>query len=340
MGLKMNFKDFNRILENLSNNYKIYAPKSLEKKGRFSDTDVLGYGEIESIEDIVFDKKSYFSPKEIIFPIRQTLFYFTEEEVKEPKIDEKNIVIFLRPCDINGIKRLDTIFLNNGPYEDIYYKRLREKVKFIMIECTEGFDSCYCVSMEANKTDNYSLAIRVKENEVFLDIKDEDLVDYFNGFGSEINYKPDYIMENKIQVTVPDPKKLTNEVFENDIWKEYSSRCIGCGRCNTSCITCSCFSMQDVFHDENKKVGERRRVWAGCHVDGFTDMAGGHSFRQKNGDRMRFKTMHKINDFYRRFGFHMCVGCGRCDDVCPQYISFSKCINKLNEIVEGDPDNE
>jgi len=69
-------------------------------------------------------------------------------------------------------------------------------------------------------------------------------------------------------------------------------------------------------------------------------MAGGHSFRKKYGDRMRFKTMHKINDFYRRFGFHMCVGCGRCTDVCPQYISFSKCINKLNEIIEEGNNNE
>lgn len=209
-----------------------------------------------------------------------------------------------------------------------------------MIECTEGFDSCFCVSMEANKTDNYSLAIRVKDEEVFLDIKDKDIQNYFDGSGLDIDFKPDYIEKNKIEVNVPDIEKLTNEIFKNEVWKEYSSRCIGCGRCNTSCITCSCFTMQDVFHDDNKKLGERRRVWAGCHVDGFTDMAGGHSFRNKNGDRMRFKTMHKINDFYKRFGFHMCVGCGRCDDVCPQYISFSKCINKLNEIVDGGKENE
>jgi anaerobic sulfite reductase subunit A len=26
----------------------------------------------------------------------------------------------------------------------------------------------------------------------------------------------------------------------------------------------------------------------------------------------------------------MCVGCGRCDDVCPEYISFSACVNKLD----------
>ena len=94
--------------------------------------------------------------------------------------------------------------------------------------------------------------------------------------------------------------------------------------------------MQDTKLSDDNKIGERRRVWTGCHVDGFTDMAGGHSFRDKNGERMRFKTMHKINDFYKRFDEHMCVGCGRCDDVCPEYISFSKCINKLNELVGED----
>ena len=48
---------------------------------------------------------------------------------------------------------------------------------------------------------------------------------------------------------------------------------------------------------------------------------------------MRFKVMHKIHDFNKRFGYHMCVGCGRCDDACPQYISFSECIDKINNIV-------
>ena len=63
-------------------------------------------------------------------------------------------------------------------------------------------------------------------------------------------------------------------------------------------------------------------------------MAGGHSFRPKHGDRMRFKVMHKISDFKKRFGYQMCTGCGRCDDACPEYISFSNCINKLNKAME------
>jgi anaerobic sulfite reductase subunit A len=91
--------------------------------------------------------------------------------------------------------------------------------------------------------------------------------------------------------------------------------------------------MQDVFHDGARTMGERRRVWTGCHLDGFADMAGGHTFRETYGARMRFKVLHKVYDYHKRFGAHMCVGCGRCDDVCPEYISYSKCVNKLAALV-------
>ncbi|WP_274970841.1 4Fe-4S dicluster domain-containing protein, partial [Lachnoanaerobaculum orale] len=49
---------------------------------------------------------------------------------------------------------------------------------------------------------------------------------------------------------------------------------------------------------------------------------------------MRFKPIHKINAFRQRFGYNMCVGCGRCDTVCPEYISFSNIINKVTAKVE------
>ena len=39
--------------------------------------------------------------------------------------------------------------------------------------------------------------------------------------------------------------------------------------------------------------------------------------------------MHKIYDFEKRFGYPMCVGCGRCDDICPEYISYSNLVNRL-----------
>ena len=47
---------------------------------------------------------------------------------------------------------------------------------------------------------------------------------------------------------------------------------------------------------------------------------------------MRYKVLHKIRDFERRFGMPMCVGCGRCDDVCPEYISMANCMARIEAI--------
>lgn len=331
MKIKLSKENFNEGLKKLSKDYKILAPVSLGYKGTYSDTDVVRYQEVNSIEEMEFNKKSDFSPKEVIFPITQILFYFTEKEFKESDIDDKKVIIFLRACDINAIKRLDQIYLSNGLDEDYYYKKLREKVKFVLVGCKKSFRNCFCVSMESNKTDNYSMGLNINDDEIQLEIKDENL----NVFkGENDNFEVEFVKENLFNIELPDTQKLNLKELANDeMWNEYNGRCIACGRCNFVCPTCSCYTMQDVYYKENENVGERRRVWAGCHVDGFTSMAGGHEFRSTKGERMRFKTMHKVYDFKKRFGYNMCVGCGRCDDACPQYISFSKCIEKVSEIV-------
>ncbi|MFA6104593.1 MAG: anaerobic sulfite reductase subunit AsrA [Victivallaceae bacterium] len=333
MGKEYTIAEFNRILDGLAHKYRLIGPVRREGQGAFSDTDAVGYGEFASAEQLILHEKSCFSPKEFIFPIRETLFRFNGARTEVPEDDNRDMILFLRPCDINGIKRLDAIFINNGGETDFYYQRLRKKVRFFMIECREGFDSCFCVSMNSSRTEDYSCALRFSDDTVSAEVCGREFADAFSG-GAEVPFTPEFVQENRVRVNVPPPEKINYPaLFEHPLWKEYTSRCIACGRCNTSCVTCSCFTMQDVQYDRNRMLAERRRVWAGCHINGFTDMAGGHSFRSKNGDRMRFKTMHKINDFYRRFGFHMCVGCGRCDDVCPEYISFAGCINKLDQIV-------
>lgn len=329
MKIKLDKQAFNQGLERLKLEYKILAPVTKPFKGTFSDTDLTKYEEIERIEDIAFNKKSDFSVKEVILPINQVLFYFTEKEFKTSDEQDKKLLVFLRACDLNGIKRLDQIYLENGTEKDFFYERLREKVKFVLIGCSESYRNCFCVSMNSNKSENYSIGLNLREDEVYLDIKDEDL-NIFDG--KECEFEVDYVKENNFSVEVPrniNPVELS----KHEMWNEYDVRCIACGRCNFVCPTCTCFTMQDIFYKENKRVGERRRVWASCQVDGYSDMAGGHSFRKKQGERMRFKVMHKIHDFNKRFGYDMCVGCGRCDDACPQYISFSECIDKVKKVV-------
>lgn len=326
MGYQMTKEQADALFATWTKQYDIFAPMLMRGDGCFSDTDVIRYGKVTSLDQIVWDKKSDYSFKEALLAINETLFYFTEDTTTVPKAPERERLIFLRACDLHAVKRLDEIYLKNG-FEDFYYARVREKVKFILMGCESSCASGFCVSMGTNRADHYDAYLRVDGDQAWLDVKCDALQTGVEG--AECAVTPAFVTENKEKVTLP--QKLSNESFALDIWKEYGSRCIGCGRCNFVCPTCTCFTMQDIFYKDNPKVGERRRVWASCQVDGYTEIAGGIDFRKQQSDRMRFKVMHKIYDYEKRFGYPMCVGCGRCDDVCPEYISYSNLVNRLAE---------
>ncbi|ATW28908.1 anaerobic sulfite reductase subunit AsrA [Candidatus Formimonas warabiya] len=338
MGVKLNPTEFNTIAQVLKDKYRLYGPIRRKGLGAFSDTDLITYGEISCLEDMVWEEKTRFSPKEIIHPITQTLFYFTQDEVMEPKIDEKEMILFLRPCDANAVLKLDHILIHNGSCADSYYMQLREKVKFFVVECLTGFETCSCVSVGSHQFLNYDVFLRLAKEEIVCDVKSQEFTALF-GRGEIVDYQPQFIHENSMKVRLPSIEALNKhqaDLFHHPFWEDYDQRCIGCGRCNFSCPTCTCFTMKDIFYQDNPECGERRRVWASCMVDGYTEMAGGHAYRKSFGQRMRFKTMHKIFDYPKRFGTPMCVGCGRCDDVCPEYISFRTAVNKVSHLLGGE----
>ncbi|SFB35114.1 anaerobic sulfite reductase subunit A [Acetitomaculum ruminis DSM 5522] len=327
MGYRFSKEKMDEIFSKLSEDFDVFAPVVKKGDGTFSDEDVVRYDKVHSLDEIEFEKKSDYSFKEILLPINETVFYFTEDETIVPKKPEKERLVFLRSCDIHAVKRLDEIYLKNG-FEDFYYDRIRKMTKFVLMGCSNSCETGFCASLGTNKCDNYDLYLKCTEGEVFVDVKDEELKKAFES-GEKKDVNPDFVSENPTKVTLP--KNITKDTMQSGLFKEYGSRCIKCGRCNFVCPTCTCFSMQDIFYKDNEKNGERRRVWASCQVDGYSQIAGGHEFRQDNSDRMRFKVMHKIYDFEKRFGYTMCVGCGRCDDVCPEYISYSTLINKLSK---------
>ena len=225
---------------------------------------------------------------------------------------------------MHAVKRLDYMFLQNGP-EDYYYKTLRDKVKFVVMGCDHSFENCFCVSMGTNVSTNYDAACNFKDDAYFIDCPDATLATALEGLGTACDVTPDHVDKNDVEVHIPD--NLTPALAKSTIWDEYDKRCIKCGRCTLACPTCTCWSMQDVFFSEDGKAGERRRVQTSCMFNDYTIVAGGGCFRQKAGERMRFKVLHKVMEFKNRAGFQMCVGCGRCDAICPEYISLIHCIN-------------
>lgn len=336
MGYKVSYEQADKIFEKLSETYEIWAPKRFKGKGRYSQTDLIRYDKVCRAEDIEYREKSDMPAKEVLSPITQSLFYFTEDEYIESKATSKKLLIFMRPCDIHAQHHQERIYLGNGGFEDLYYKRMNEKVKIVMMECTEGWDTCFCVSMGTNKADDYAAAVRFGDGELLFDVEDQDLAPYFEKM-EENGFKPDYIKENEISLTVPEipDKDVLTKLKSHPMWQEYNGRCISCGACTVACSTCTCFTTTDIIYNENSNVGERKRTTASCQVEGFDQMAGGMAFRHTAGDRMRYKVLHKFHDYKARFkDYQMCVGCGRCIDRCPEFISIVATVNKMAKAID------
>ncbi len=320
-----------KILARLKERYHVFAPMRFPKRGP-KGRDLIRYGEISELTDIVYKEKSHFSPKECFYPVSQTMFYFNELDCTEKELeDDKGIIIICRACDINAVRRLDNIFLNNGE-ADCYYARMRDKLKFILLECPESFDNCFCASMGSNVAGGYSAAMRIDDICALMEICDSELLPYFTD-EVPIDFAPEFVKENKREARLPKIERAQlAEICALDYWDKFDEECIACGGCNTVCPACSCFDTVDIIYDETSRDGERRRVWSSCMLRDFTQTAGGGLARKTQGANMRFKTLHKVFDYCQRFGGeHMCVGCGRCIDRCPKGIDFLDTINGLGE---------
>ena len=184
MSYALSFSEANSIFDALQKEYEIWAPKRFIGKGRYSDTDIIRYDKVSCVEEIEFNEKSDFPAKEVLTPISESLFYFTEDAFMESRGTTKKLLIFMRPCDVHEKYHQEKIYLQNGGFEDSYYKRMNERVKIVLMECKEGWDTCFCVSMGTNKTDDYAAAVRAGQDMLSLEIKDSELIPYFEGSAS------------------------------------------------------------------------------------------------------------------------------------------------------------
>lgn len=336
MGYSLTAVQAQQVLDAIRKDYRVYAPKRFPKQGRYSDTDVVRYAEVERLEDIVWQVKSDYPAKEVLSPIQQAVFYFTEDEYRASKGPNKPILILARPCDINAQEIQAKIYTGNGGYDDYYYQRMRDVVKFAVMDCNDGDDTCFCCSMGSNRAERYALALRFSENGLACTVEDEAFAPYFEGM-PRAEYTHRFVEKNALEVTPPDlsDKAVRLALKSHPMWKEFNARCTSCGSCTVACSTCTCFTTRDVIYGDNPEVGERRRVTDSCQIAGFDQMALQGELRPTAGDRMRYKVLHKFHDYKARFGDrHMCVGCGRCIHRCPEHISIAATVNKMSGAVE------
>ena len=247
MGFVMSAQGFDQVIGDLQKEYRVFAPVCKKGAGRYTDTDVVLYDEVRSAGEIDLEHKSDYAFKEFLNPLSETLFFFTEQEVKEADLNKKKVLILLRSCDLHAVKRLDQIYLANGKDEDWFYRRRRDLVSFALIGCGHSFENCFCVDMRSNRSeDGYLFSIDCVDGKYYSSVPDESLHPLFAAnCEAEQNVTPRFVTENEVHVTIPE--EVPFEILKDPLWDEYSTRCIGCGRCNFACPTWTCDTMQDVF---------------------------------------------------------------------------------------------
>jgi ferredoxin len=337
--LKTSYTDFISAL--LKKDKQVIAPQTINN--------TLLFGKVAKAEDAL-QPESYIntvrSAKEFMFPQTEPIveFKFNNKDIQlfdtPPKIVEK-IIIGLRPCDAAAFPVIDDIF--NYEYKDEFYLSRRKTTTLIGIACENSDASCFCTSVgikpdSINGSDIFLTKSKPGSFVAYVNsLKGEEIIkllpELFEEITGTAEENPIYKQnENKIRepLDLDKIKEWLNNNFNNPVWDEYSSRCLGCASCAFLCPTCHCFDIVD----ENKyNAGLRRKNWDACQFPIFTVHASGHNPRDAQSKRYRQRVMHKFKYYSERFGKTLCTGCGRCIRACPVNLDIYEIVKNLPETV-------
>jgi len=328
--VKLPRENLSAFFQSLKKHGKVYGPVRISESYGFKEVSKVAEMNLNYTRTMIPPKKFFVKPQEKIFE-------FDEEEMRyyETFEDEQIVVFGVHACDINAIKLLDKVYINDTP--DKYYQKRRENTLLIGYSCSPD-EHCFCKSMGTSYAqdgfdiflhelnDGYFVRIGsekgnaiIEENKaLFEDVKPHDVQEFrknekkrLEEFKTELN-----------TVGLPDMLALAHE---SEIWKEYADKCFGCGTCNLVCPTCRCYDITDRVN-LNIKSGERMRRWDSCMLRKHGLVAGGLNFRPTRVERLRnrFNCKGSIKE-----GTLNCVGCGRCTVYCPANIDYLEIMKKV-----------
>ena len=146
MKLKLDKKDFQPFLQNLMDEYDLFAPVRLEDG-------VFVYKKIDRPEETDLSAPNVQKPaKEVFFPQSETMFRY-EKAGKEARIvstegiERKRVILGVRPCDIQAVCMIDQVF-SGKDYTDVYYANKRGATVIIGMACNHPLSTCFCTSMQ------------------------------------------------------------------------------------------------------------------------------------------------------------------------------------------------
>jgi ferredoxin len=281
--------------------------------------------------------------KELFFPQTEVIAAFEGHKNKvelkgfEPRAEE-TVVFAARPCESASCASLRSVF--TWDHIDDFYTKREDKAVIISLACTRGDSACFCTSVELTPDSPEGSDILLKET-----VNGDFVAGATTDKGRAFMEKHGGVFEEKVAgetKKIFDPEKLEGvdlekikgwlsdkENYESPVWAELSRKCIGCGACTYSCVTCHCF---DITDEGTYFKGERRKNWDACQFEYFTLHSAGHNPRGTQFKRWRNRFMCKFNFYPEKFSSTGCVGCGRCIRVCPTRVDITEVMEAISRI--------
>lgn len=259
-------------------------------------------------------------------------------------IDEKMAFIGVRACEIQGIAVLDKVY-NTKIATNERYKKRRENIFIMAVNCTTAVNTCFCASMQSGPVvkKGYDLALTEVINETshyfLLQIGSErgrkicEPLDLHAATKEDCDFARRCVektIEHMIRkVDNANIHKILMDSWESQQWNEVAKRCINCTNCTMSCPTCFCSTTEDRVSVDAAQ-SERVTCWESCFTLSHSYVHGG-SVRTSASSRYRQWLTHKFGTWWDQFGLSGCIGCGRCITWCPVGIDVTEELAKLQK---------
>ncbi|HPD61074.1 MAG TPA: 4Fe-4S dicluster domain-containing protein [Thermodesulfobacteriota bacterium] len=332
-------ENLSALLEALSKKFQVFAP--------VLEGDIVLFKRFASGVTLCLTRPANLPPKGIIFPQSEALFNFNfkkdPEDAKKVAIELKEnldfsptIIFGSRPCDAQGFRIYDRVYLETDT-ADPYYKGRREKTTIITLACNAPSPGCFCTSVGRGpaETEGSDLMMTELENGYFFEpitekgeeiLKEAGLEDgsAYKEQSQKLHEKVSALVKKPFTTLEGIPEKLLSLFDNNQFWEEETAKCISCGACTYLCPTCYCFNITD---EQVGNTGERIRSWDACMFFHFTLEASSHNPRPNKHQRLKNRVGHKFSYYPKKYNNVIaCCGCGRCIRYCPMSVDISEIV--------------
>ena len=283
-------------------------------------------------------KPSLFTPKEILWqcePSEDGSLTF-----KIPDLETQAIAFFgVRACDVAALKIHDQHFLQQE-FVDPYYKKRRDKLLIIAVNCSHPADTCFCHSTGDGPfvDEGADIVLTELQHGFLIDAQSDQgekilenlsLQDCTNEQHEESeSIKANASKQHRQLPNFDIKSRLFNEL-NNDAWHTIATKCLSCGNCTSVCPTCFCHTENDMAELDGKSSSHYRE-WDSCFGQGHSYIHG-ITIRSETSQRYRQWLTHKFASWHEQYGRSGCVGCGRCITWCPVGIDVTESLAHFEE---------